>query len=735
MAYATVYDMTWRSENARGTIELQTDGGVYDRGLYLVRGSLEIRNVLPDWDSQIVRQNCTFSVINTLDDYFDIVPLITMSNDKWKVVVKETYPDSAEHILFEGFLNVEAVSAALLDFAEVHFTASGYLSKLANIIPSSMNTIRIRSLIDIIADCLKETGVTSNIRVNSSLYEESSLLGAGQTLFNRVGTFNEAFWESDVERMNALDIISAILEPFCCYLYRWDGYWYIERYNNLVGTGGSVVGSNRYISRSYVEYNGSGGYDYADSGSVVNITLQDHSIHSLNQANTSQLLTVVPGIKQINIDIEKKVFTNAINPDLRYITNYSGIKPDPDLRQWEAYQYEAGTPTWTKRGEPYFGIKNAVLLTMANMGPSGNPMTTNHEGWQNGLATKFKAYINAYKGTDLVISWKFQVPTQGEGITWYTDYLPSGCDLGTLQDWMVQLTYSLKFYHNGSWYYVQSDGDEWSLVSYDDRVLQYIEISSAEVVKPNDWWSKKDHYAASISIPIGTFAATGGRDFVFCLGVPRWYHVDEPETGYVTGKVYFGDFSVVVSETEESTVITGGYSSIFYDEKDYSLQLFDSWNWNFRNALRYGASWESATLYWDDEEGTWHDSAEGGLWSDVSRYLHNLFLTEKFRLYHLSRQRQRFEFVSVHLFRPLQMFYDSKQSDKKFVLGSEIFHPEEDMHEVELWEYDSTTSITLTPEDVPETEEGRRGGIRRPPPSARLTTTLDTMRPVRRTPY
>ncbi|MBD3284685.1 hypothetical protein GF395_04590, partial [Candidatus Uhrbacteria bacterium] len=576
MAFSTVYDMTWRSNEASGSIELQTDGGVYDRGLYLVRGSLEIRNVVSSWDDPIVRKNCSFTIVNTLDDYFDIIPLLTMSADRWKVVVKETSPDSAEHTLFEGFLNVEAVSASIHDYAQVTLTASGYLSKLENIIPSSINTIRIRSLIDIIADCLAETGVVNDIRINCTLYESQSELGAGQTLFNRVGAFNEAFWESDTERMSALEIITMILKPFCCYLYWHDGYWYIDRYTNLLGTEASQQGGNYYIRRSYVEYDGAGGYDYGDSGSVVQVDVQDHSIHSLHQANMSQLLTVSPGVKQININVDKKVFTNAINPDLRYLTYYSESQPEPDLRQWEAYRWVPGTPAWTNHGETHKSIKNSVCLTMANCNENGYPVTNNHDQRNNGLITKFQIYSE--EDTDLTIGWKFRVP-ENSGDTTY--YLPSGLNVNTADQWVVRLHYQLRYYHNGNWWYVETDGSGGVTSKlFAETVYQYIEISAAEIVKDWNWWSSKsNYYEASISIPIGNLISGKNVEFVFTWGIPSWYHVDESSTLYVATKLYVGDFSVVASESEEGTIVTGQQDSIFYDELDYTLELFDSYNW------------------------------------------------------------------------------------------------------------------------------------------------------------
>ena len=216
MAWVTEYDMTWSSGNAYGSIVIQRDGGSYLRSLSILRDSLELRTHLPDWESQVVRQNCSFTILNDLDDFYELMPLMTISNGQLKIVVEITSPQSA--VLFEGYLNCEAVNQQMLNNANLRLTASGLLDKLQWESPDSVDTLESRSLIGLINDCLRLTGSEYDIWVNCSLYESNAPLGTGQTLFNRTAAFTELFWENNITQMSALDILKTILRTFNCYL-------------------------------------------------------------------------------------------------------------------------------------------------------------------------------------------------------------------------------------------------------------------------------------------------------------------------------------------------------------------------------------------------------------------------------------------------------------------------------------------------------------------------------------
>lgn len=70
-------------------------------------------------------------------------------------------------------------------------------------------------------------------------------------------------------------------------------------------------------------------------------------------------------------------------------------------------------------------------------------------------------------------------------------------------------------------------------------------------------------------------------------------------------------------------------------------------------------------------------------------------IRNKWQLYNRSRQKVSSDVRSLIPLKPLQMFTDSKQSNKPFVLGGFQYKPMSDTYTVELFEYDNTTDVTL----------------------------------------
>jgi len=70
-------------------------------------------------------------------------------------------------------------------------------------------------------------------------------------------------------------------------------------------------------------------------------------------------------------------------------------------------------------------------------------------------------------------------------------------------------------------------------------------------------------------------------------------------------------------------------------------------------------------------------------------------LKNKFQLYNRSRQKLSGECRTLTGLKPLQMFIDSKQGDKKFVVGSFQYKPTSNSIIVDFYEYDNSTNINL----------------------------------------
>lgn len=94
-----------------------------------------------------------------------------------------------------------------------------------------------------------------------------------------------------------------------------------------------------------------------------------------------------------------------------------------------------------------------------------------------------------------------------------------------------------------------------------------------------------------------------------------------------------------------------------------------------------------------------HQANSGGTISgDTGEYmpLVDRILKNKFQLYNRSCQKLTSDIKSKTGLKPLQMFIDSKQDNKKFVLGGFSYKPCSDVITVNLFEYDNTSEINLT---------------------------------------
>jgi hypothetical protein len=661
MAWVTEYDLKWLDHlsGRYGGIYLQRDEGTYQQSLLLRTGSLEVRNVLPDWEQQIVRANCSFTVVNNLDDFFELMPLMTISNGQIKVVVTDE-TDSAVVTFFEGFLNCEIIEQDMIHNSDLRFTASGLLSKLNDNYPISIDTLQNMSLIDVIDDCLLLTGASYDIRVDCSLYELNSALAAGQTLFNRTALFTELLWKNNVDRYTGLEILKSILKSFHCFLYWKEQYWYIQHYQDMGNT------QNSPYQKSYVQYTSgtSAGYQDADSGSVEVVTVgEPYDIHAPGtrpQIGGTQVLSVIPGLREIEVRKEQKQYFNLINKDLTDSTDNSDILPLPPIREWLRC-VTTGIFGWLAGGLPWKNISNSVQRTGYGVSTLNN--------YANGLSTAFNMTIK--DDTALTIRWKYGVLSK--------NYIPGGFtdnwDDYTIDHhwWMYVIigmsTYYVMYHESaGTWYYN---------ISTPSGALQTIQKSG------DDFDKELLTMDLSVTIPIGEiFALSSGadQDARVTFGIGHEQYDDGVISPVPSAFSFFGDVEASISETPDENVIRGSQNTDFLDKKTITLDLFDS-GWSYRNILKRGNNYQYRATEWG------YDSVS----DELSRWL----LATKFRLYNVARQRIKVRYRSTELFAPLGLWKDNKQSDKLFVLFADFHYPEKGEHLVELYEYDDSTEINL----------------------------------------
>ena len=655
MAWVTEYDLTWNSGSIHGDILIQRDGGSYQQPLTLARDTLEIKTHLPSWEEPVVRMNSSFTIINDLSDFYELLPLMTISNGQLRVVVTMHRPYA--FTIFEGLMNPEAIDQQMLFNSPIRFTASGMLNKLKYDHPTNIDTIQNMSFIDIIDACLLMTGVSYDIYINCRLFEMNSTLTDAQTLFNRNGVSTEIFWKNNIERMTASEIIETILRAFNCYLYWYNEDWYIEHYENL----GDVP------AKAFVKYTSgtSAGYGFDSSGvySSQFTYLHTYDIHNPTarpQVGESQILSVIPGMKIIQVRKDQLQFFNLINSDFTGFTTIAAGSVHPSWREWIAY--DNASMDWE-----HVGSWRNIAHTMFRSGYS----VISDQNYGNGLSTRFKLTVTP----DMMLTLRFKY-----GIS-NTSVIPGYT--GNLNDYKITFHWWLR---NISLYFMYGESaDMWSIGSIADG-----DIIQGKIVNGSEFDADLLTVEVSITIPIGDVLSDSSGDtpdvsLEFGIGHEQWELIDEPSVlDDPLDTSYFGDAHASVDEPPENNLITGEINTDFLDKKTIDINLFDA-NWQYRNAIYYDTDFLELTTYWgyDSEMDT----------------LARMLLASKFRLYNVARQQIKLNYIirsaAAGYIRPLSLFYDNKQSNKTFILCEHVFHPEQDDHEIVLREYDNTTSIIL----------------------------------------
>lgn len=661
MAWVTEYDMTWRdSRGDTGSIYLQRDGGTYQQGLNLVFNSLEITRRFDGWDSDIMKMNCVFSVVNDLADFYELLPLLTISNGQIRVVVTQYNATSSGGTknIFIGFLNCEAISEVMLNKSEIRFTASGLLSKLENLYPSSLNTLQSISLIDLIDNCLTLTETSYPIRVNCSLVESTVGPAVDETLFNRTSILTELYWSNNVEKVPALEILSSILRSFNCYLYWYEECWYIEHYDD-------IDNFNSTNEKDFVEYTSGVSYEYGNGGSVQ--TIQFDSIYDVHdpvdcpQIGGKQGLSVIPGMRLIEINLNQKQFFNLMNGNLADNEQTTSSAPTPEWRNW--LFYKDGLIMLAEYAYRYKNISNCMRRSFYEYSIGAK------EG--NGISTKFRLTLEA--DTSLTVKWKYSPMSM--------NFVEGSSDLG---DYEVTFYYWVAFRYNdeGAWHflgYIESS-DTWEDAGSGLPADNLLTVN----VPGSNFDSELLTTEVAVTIPIGEtlFNSTGEDDISITFGIGHefWddYVISAPKPStYAT----FGDVQATISQSEENNQIKGELNTDFLDKRTYSVDLFDS-GWSYRNVSCTGTTFSNRTDSW----------GYSGSFTDT---LPRLLLASKFRLYNIARQRMKIDYFTNTFFRPLCMWQDNKQSNKQLVMLGDTYKPESRIHTVELYEFDDTTEINL----------------------------------------
>lgn len=694
MAYGNKYQIKFHGREESGP----TLGNIYIAEkdyvgsvtiLKLAEHALNVKYIFDNWDSHIIGLRCQFNIVNDNADFYAYLELMTATERQFKVTVQIDSPSSRAMPLFEGFIDCNNSEQRMLNYQTIRLTASSYLSKLSGVRLNAVDTLQALTFIDLIDDILTSTGRSDNIRINSSLYPEAASLSSGQTLFNRTGVFTELFWKNNIDRKSALEILNIILKTFDSYIYWWNGYWYIEQFDDLYET-----------SKTFVEYTTGVSYGESDSGSNVIESSVVQDIHDMQFINQSQILKTIPGYQliQVNLNLEDGVLLNLVNNDWYLATGVSGTVPYPDKRSWQYWdgithlQFTNYYALTEKSIFNYKTISNAIFRVLNY---SDAQEQDSSDKTYRGLYTKFDTTID--ENSRLQISWKW------------------ASDKGAFGVWDDELGWHHAFHFY--WYLRITPGNNYVVYNYTTKTWEIVagtEQSALQevVINSDDSDFDRDNIACkiTINIPLNELGSSyyGDQTFVLGIGTETVELSDisnfpvELQTDYYSayfdgydyqaaGQAFpivvgaaIGDVAVTTNSTLKNNVVEGSINTDFLNRKEVTLELSDVESQNYKSGILIGTNLDTRTAQWTNDGVNFYTIAE--------KDLQNLF-----RLYHQTQQKitARIHETTQQL-RPFTLLQDSKQSNKKFLLIGINFFPTKDVYNLEFFEFDADSTINLT---------------------------------------
>jgi len=592
MSYGTKYTAEWSSKNLSGYLYIdRKDYTGSSTDIILKNKSISINRAFENWESYIIGNTCEFEIFNNKTDYFDLIELMTATEKQFKIRIVTS--DSLK--LFEGFLNLQTATQRYLNNQVIRLVASSYLSKLKHIIPDSLDELKSMTFIDIIDEILRSTGGEFDIRVNCSLYANGDTLDSGQTLFNKNGFFTEAFWENNVDKKNSLEILESILNSFNCYLYWWDGYWYIEHFDDLWEPDGV----------DYVEYTSNTSYSPTGVGGTGNFSRGTADVGNLQFIEKSQELSITPGNKliRINGNVEDGLLLNLVINDFSDVESVSGVFPYPALRTWQKWD-EDGFLSWVEN-RTRNNITKAIYRDWWQGGVSesgGNYYVDKEEiEYHRGLYTRFRSTITE----DSKLEFEFKVGV-ADGSFYYIE-LDGKVVLyyeGSLSDYEFVFTWYLRHpienYDIYDYFIVyDEDAEEWKHISSTEKdALQEVRIDGSNFDKDNMT------IKVSFNIPIGEIDdLIGNQDFVLGICTERFTRKNAWGCHYCESDLpcwycWYGDVKVKANSELGNDVIEGSINTDFLDKKEIDMDLFDMANRNYKNGILRGTDLNISTENW-----------------------------------------------------------------------------------------------------------------------------------------
>jgi hypothetical protein len=684
MAYGLRYICGYTNiHNNNGRVVIYEEDYTDDSEYLTLRfNSVKINYTWGGWENPIIGQTASFSIVNDKDDFFELLPLMTSEERKYQVIIEEL-DKGANKMLFKGFLDCKDMEQKYLERQDIRLNASGYLSKLQYVDAPTVEILENDTFINIILDCIEQIGGHGfsgfGIKVNCSLYAVGSSLASGQTLFNKCGIYKEVFWQNNVDRDSALEVIQKILSAFDCTMYWWDDNYWIERYADIWNE-----------SPTYVTYVSGNEYWPSDVASYQGWTKYIVDFVSLIKLDTSQIIGIMPGKKQIEMNIEQQLLFNLLvnNFEDAQLTDASAIYPPqdppqdtdmPEIRQWLLHGGESsgGPITWSEKGLPFRNISKAVRR-------DGYILESDNEP-HRGMYTQFRATIT--EDTSMTIKFKAGTATNpftGGDIDEYTTHFP-----WSLMIWLPSGYFAEFIEYDMSWYVIE---EQWHETK---NGLEWIDIPASS------WNSQLWTCDVEVTIPFHEFVESdyyyvGNNRLLLTIGTPT---ADQGGVEAPFPYIYIGDVTVSIDIPLEDNYIKGEVNTNFLNKLTLTQHFADWDNLAIRNGIWYGEETSADPDALDVRTETW-DDAYGSSAEGLS--LAEMRIKDKFRLYNVSRQKIQARIKpDEEFYRPLSLFNDSNQEDSsgdnkpQLVLVGYEYEVQSDEMDIVLSEYDNVEDINL----------------------------------------
>ena len=671
MAYALKYEAGYNSLQTTGKVSIYEDdwsGG--SETLKLRANTLEVRYTLKGWEDPIIGLTAAFDIVNDKDDFFELLPLITAVEGQYWIKIERIEPSAL--ILFQGFLQCKDNEQKYLQKQDIRLNASSYLSKLEYVDAPIIEDLENDTFINIIDNCLRQTGATDDIWINCSLYPVGSGISDTTTLFNKCGVYKEMFWKDNIKRDSALEILRKILSAFDCYLF-WHplGIWIIDRYADIW----------RAETIDYVEYTTGVEYWPQDDGSVIENTpdVYDFADPDIKKMNTRQIIRNLVGQKQVEININQQLMFNLIINNFENATYSEDDLPQTELRTWVLT--DDVDIDWYDLGEPFRNIARAV----------------NRQGWSEADI----AEVNIWKG----MFTSFRVSASPDIIMTITfKYATRELPFPTNEadEWEVWFRWTLGLNNKGNQYLAHDDdAGTWSVVVPADPPLN---ATNRHIVQGTEFDLINKSVQVTIQIPMegyiinpeGPYA--GDKVYTFGIGTEVKHHTGTPADNDPDDDCYFGDVKIITNLPPNDNYVKGEINTNVLNRKKIVQHLSDDSNLGIRNAIFYGSENTTDPDDLDEKTETWVDEHSP---TTVGIPLAHMRIKDKFRLYNVNRQELSADLLSTLNYRPFQRFYDSNQAESSggegphFIVTKTIYKPEQDMCSTTMIEYDVDEDINL----------------------------------------